>query len=114
MKLHRLHRGPRETLVPAFLRLAGLEVDILKESDFTNAAKLQKYDAIVTGIRAVNVEKRMAYWLPVLFQYVNNGGTLVMQYNTTQDLATTKLGPYPFTIGSDLRVTEEDATMRSL
>ena len=57
----------------------------------------------------MNVEKRMAYWLPVLFEYAQNGGTLVMQYNTTQDMATTKLGPYPFTIASDQRVTEEDA-----
>ncbi len=100
--------------IPSFLRLAGLEVDILKESDLTNAAKLKKYDAIVTGIRAVNVEKRMAYWLPVLFQYVQNGGTLVMQYNTTQDMSTTRLGPYPFTIGQELRVTEEDAKIKFL
>ena len=95
--------------IPAFLRLAGLDVDVLKESDLANAANLKKYDAIVTGIRAVNVEKRMANWLPVLFDYARNGGTLVMQYNTTQDMATTKLGPYPFTLASDQRVTEEDA-----
>ncbi len=94
--------------IPTFLREAGLDVDILKEGDLTNAANLKKYDAIITGIRAVNVEKRMAYWLPVLFQYAQNGGTLVMQYNTQQDLATTKLGPYPFSLSSD-RVTEEDA-----
>jgi len=99
--------GPGD-FTTTFLRLAGMDVDVLKESDFTDAAKLKKYDAIITGIRAVNVEKRMAYWLPVLFQYAANGGTLVMQYNTTQDLATTKMGPYPFSI-SGLRVTEEDA-----
>ncbi len=93
-----------------FLRLAGIEVDVLKESDFTDAAKLKKYDAIVTGIRAVNVEKRMSAWLPVLFKYAENGGTIVMQYNTLQDMATQKLGPYPFTL-SDKRVTEEDAKM---
>ncbi|MBC7552666.1 MAG: PIG-L family deacetylase, partial [Taibaiella sp.] len=39
------------------------------------------------------------------------GGTLVMQYNTPQDMATTKLGPYPITLGGDKRVTEEDATI---
>jgi len=60
------------------------------------------------------VEKRMSYWLPVLFEYVKNGGTLVMQYNTTQDMSTTKLGPYPFTIASDLRVTEENAAITLL
>jgi len=35
---------------------------VLKESDLANAANLKKYDVIITGIRAVNVEKRMAYW----------------------------------------------------
>jgi LmbE family N-acetylglucosaminyl deacetylase len=94
--------------IPSFLRLAGLDVDVLKESDFTSPARLKKYDAIVTGIRAANVEKKMAYWLPVLFEYVANGGTLIMQYNTLQDLATTRLGPYPFTL-ANLRVTEENA-----
>jgi len=97
-------------MVPSILRLAGLEVDILKESDFTDAAKLKKYDAIITGIRAVSVEKKMPYWLPVLFQYVQNGGTLVMQYNNLVDLSTTKFGPYPLTISDD-RVTEEDAAI---
>ncbi|MDR3679608.1 MAG: PIG-L family deacetylase [Flavipsychrobacter sp.] len=101
--------GPGDFTV-TFLRLAGLQVDVLKESDMANPANLKKYDAIVTGIRAVNVEKRMAAWLPVLLQYARDGGTLVMQYNTLQDLSTTQLGPYPFTI-SDKRVTEEDATV---
>lgn len=104
--------GPGDYTV-SFLRLAGLQVDILKESDFTNAAKLKKYDAIITGIRAVNVEKRMAYLLPVLMRYVQNGGTLVMQYNTLQDLATTKVGPYPITLSTE-RVTEEDAKVKFL
>ena len=95
-------------LVPSVLREAGLQVDILKDADLKDAANLKKYDAIITGIRAVNVEKRMSSWLPVLFKYAENGGTLVMQYNTLQDMVTTKVGPYPFTLSS-LRVTEEDA-----
>jgi len=90
------------------LRLVGLEVDVLKETDFSDVKKLAKYDAIISGIRCVNVEKKMAGWLPILFQYVQQGGTLLMLYNTTQDLATTKIGPYPFTLSSK-RVTEEQA-----
>jgi hypothetical protein len=50
----------------------------------------------------------MAQWMGHLLQYVENGGTLVMQYNTLQDMATTGLGPYPFKL-ADKRVTEEDA-----
>ncbi|RYZ53727.1 MAG: PIG-L family deacetylase [Sphingobacteriales bacterium] len=96
-----------------FLRLAGLQVDVLKESDLTSAEGLKKYDAIITGIRAVNVEKRMRSWLPVLHQYAALGGTLVMQYNTLQDLSTTEIGPYPFTLANK-RVTEEDADVEVL
>ncbi len=95
-------------LVVSLLKQAGLEVDILKDADLSSAAKLKKYDAIITGIRAVNVEKRMAQWIPVLLDYAKDGGTLVMQYNTLQDLATTNIGPYPFTLANE-RVTEEDA-----
>jgi hypothetical protein len=36
-----------------------------------------------------------------------------MQYNTLQDMATTKLGPYPLTLGRE-RVTEEDAEVEFL
>lgn len=99
--------------IPAVLRQAGLEVDMLKEGDITDAKKLQAYDAIVTGIRAVNAEKRMAWWMPLLLEYAANGGTLVVQYNTLQDMATTQLGPYPFKLSSK-RVTEEDATVKML
>lgn len=91
-----------------FLRLAGLDVVVLKDENFISAAGLEQFDAIITGIRAVNTEKKMAYWLPVLHQYVKNGGTLVMQYNTLQDLAAGNIGPYPFSL-ANLRVTEEDA-----
>ncbi|RYE25876.1 MAG: PIG-L family deacetylase [Sphingobacteriales bacterium] len=93
--------------VVSVLRQAGLQVDVLKDADI-NEEKLKKYDAILTGIRAVNVEKKMEYWMPTLLKYVKNGGTLVMQYNTLQDLSTKNIGPYPFTLSS-LRVTEEDA-----
>jgi len=95
------------------LRLAGMNVDVLKDADLSDASKLMKYDAIITGVRAVNTEKRMSYWLPVLHRYVERGGTLVMQYNTLQDLSTTHIGPYPFSL-SGKRVTEENATVEIL
>src|SRR5690606_27101538 len=83
------------------------------ESDFTSSSKLASYDAIITGVRVLNAEKRMAKWMPILNQYVENGGTLIMQFNTLQDLVTTNFGPYPFTIGRD-RVTEEDSKVKFL
>lgn len=98
--------------VAEVLRLTGLQVDILSEQDIT-VEKLKKYDAVLTGVRVINTEKRMNYWMHVLNQYVNNGGTLVMQYNTLQDMATTNIGPYPITLSSQ-RVTEEDASIALL
>lgn len=94
-----------------FLRQAGLDVVSLKESDFASSESLKPFDVIISGVRAVNVERRMQYWLPVLMEYVQEGGKLVMQYNTVQELSTEKLGPYPFSISSK-RVTEEDAPVK--
>jgi len=99
--------------VADILRLTGLQVDVLKESELRDANKLKQYDAIVTGVRAVNVEKRMKYWMPTLLKYVQSGGTLVMQYNNLQELSTTNIGPYPFTLANE-RVTEEDAKVKFL
>lgn len=94
--------------IPDFLKLAGLDVTILTPEALGSAARLKDFDAIITGIRAVNTEKEMKFWLPVLLEYVHQGGTLVMQYNTLQDMATKDLGPYPFQLSSK-RVTEENA-----
>jgi LmbE family N-acetylglucosaminyl deacetylase len=93
--------------VAQILKDAGLNVTVLTDDDI-EAGRLRQYDAIITGIRAVNTEKRMAQWMGHLLQYAENGGTLVMQYNTLQDMATTGVGPYNIKL-SDKRVTEEDA-----
>jgi hypothetical protein len=94
--------------IPSVLNMAGIEVTLLKESDFSNPSTLSKFDAIVTGIRAVNVEKKMVVWMPLLLKYAEKGGTLIVLYNTLQDPVTSKLGPYPITLSSK-RVTEENA-----
>ncbi|GGE68155.1 LmbE family N-acetylglucosaminyl deacetylase [Pedobacter psychrotolerans] len=100
-------------LIPEFLSQAGLQVDVLTEADILNPAKLATYDAIVTGVRVINTEKRIKNWQPALKAYVENGGTMVMQYNTTQDMALQDFGVYPFTISSK-RVTEENAAVKFL
>ncbi|MCX2431429.1 PIG-L family deacetylase [Pedobacter sp. GR22-10] len=100
-------------LIPEFLRQAGLQVDALTEADILNPAKLATYDAIVTGVRVINTEKRIKNWQPALKNYVENGGTMVMQYNTTQDMALQDFGVYPFSI-SGKRVTEENASVKFL
>ncbi len=94
--------------VDEILNLAGLDVDRVPESAMSSPAYLGNYDAIVIGIRAYNTQKQIGSWMPALMKYVENGGTLIVQYNTNQNLLTSQFGPYPFTISRD-RVTEEDA-----
>ena len=95
--------------VDACLRLAGFEVDVLNDKSITKGS-LDGYDAIVTGIRAYNTNEEIGLWQDALMRYVDNGGTLVVQYNTSNFLGTVKtaVGPYPFKITRD-RVTEEGA-----
>jgi LmbE family N-acetylglucosaminyl deacetylase len=96
--------------VDGILDLCGLDVEHLNNSALSNPQTLQSFDAIVLGIRALNTEKQMNAWMPALLQYVENGGTLLVQYNTNQNLVTRQLGPYPFTLTRN-RVTEEEAAV---
>ncbi|MFT7083210.1 MAG: LmbE family N-acetylglucosaminyl deacetylase [Nonlabens sp.] len=75
---------------------------------------LSKYDAVVVGIRAFNVsENDMDALQPRLDSYVKNGGTLLMQYNTSRRISPDALGPLPITL-SRKRVTDENATVTIL
>lgn len=99
-------------LVAEALMQVGYEVHQLTESDIMNA-DLSVYDAIVTGVRAYNVNKRLAVMQPRLMDYVNNGGNLVVQYNNPNGLATNNLGPFPFRPVNQ-RVTDENAAVTFL
>lgn len=109
--------------IPEFLRIAGVQVDVLKDGDFYGSIdesgengtqnKLLQYDAIVLGVRANNTEKRLGRWMPFLWSYVKAGGNLVMQYNTNQDTTVDQLGMYNFSIANK-RVTEENAAVTFL
>lgn len=93
--------------VASALEFAGVQVDFLKNQDIT-PANLSKYDAVLVGIRAINVKEQSSIWMPILLKYAENGGTLIMQYNTNHELNTKEIGPYPFALSRG-RVTEEDA-----
>jgi LmbE family N-acetylglucosaminyl deacetylase len=94
-------------LVPDALREVGYDVHQLTENEIING-DLSVYDAIVTGVRAYNVNERLAYEQPKLLEYVKNGGNLVVQYNNNNGLITKQIGPYPFRVVNE-RVTGEDA-----
>lgn len=97
------------------LEQMGYEVTILKEKDLYTA-NLTQFDAIITGIRAYNVHDYLKTKYDVLMDYVKNGGNLIVQYNTNNNLSTLKGGgisPYPFTISRN-RVTDETAKVNFL
>ncbi len=97
--------------VPESLRQAGYEVDVLAPESIT-AETLAGYDALVVGVRAYNVVERLKFLQPVLLEYVRNGGTMIVQYNTNRGLVLPQeqLAPYPLKL-SRTRVTVEEAPM---
>lgn len=97
---------------PAALRQMGCKVTLLNDADLKRA-RLREFDAVVLGIRAYNTHKALKFAQPELDAYVREGGTLVVQYNTSMDLAADKLTPLPFKI-TRTRVTDERAEVRIL
>ncbi len=94
--------------VPDALRQMGYEVTLLKPGNITSD-RLRKFDAVLTGIRAFNVHDPLRYKNDILFDYVKEGGRLVVQYNKDAPaLVTEELGPWPFKVAYD-RVTVEEA-----
>lgn len=98
--------------VPAALRQMGCNVKVLEDKDIETAT-LAQFDAIVVGIRAYNTKDNLNFQNARLIEYVQNGGTLVVQYNTTGDLVVDQLAPFPLKL-SRARVTDETAEIRFL
>jgi LmbE family N-acetylglucosaminyl deacetylase len=100
--------------VPNALRQVGYDVTMIGDDDLDHG-DFSKYDAIVTGVRAYNARPRMKLAHAKLMEYVKNGGTLVVQYNSLspQPLLVEQPGPYPFKVTNE-RVTVEEAPVTVL
>lgn len=98
--------------VAANLRQIGFQVDEIDIDDVT-AESLKDYATVMLGIRAYNKWDAIKYKQPTLLQYVENGGTLVVQYNTNRRLKVDEIGPYPLKL-SRARVSVEEAPIRML
>ena len=95
--------------VPEALKQMGYEVDFLGEKDLT-AANLQKYDVVLTGVRAYNTNEYWENAYPEIMKYIENGGNYVVQYNTASFLGPMKssMSPYPLQVTRN-RITKEEA-----
>jgi hypothetical protein len=99
--------------IPEALEQLGYEVVYLKEADLTTV-HLKGLDAIVVGIRAYNMYAYLSDKQAVLNEYIANGGNLIVQYLKSNQVGTQniKVGPYPLTVNSGKRVTEENAIVK--
>ncbi|MFN9501145.1 MAG: PIG-L family deacetylase [Chryseotalea sp.] len=98
--------------VPQALRNLGYEVWEMKNEEIT-PENLKKLDAVVLGVRALNTNERIKFVMKDLLKYVEEGGTMLVQYNTNFDLETDVFSPYSLTLSRD-RVTEENAEVKFL
>jgi LmbE family N-acetylglucosaminyl deacetylase len=98
--------------IPAALRQIGYTVTELTEDDLV-PERLAGLDAMVLGVRAYNTLDGLKARQPALFDYAKNGGTLLIQYTTTQGMKVDQVAPLPLKISRD-RVSEEQAEVRFL
>ncbi|HWB27832.1 MAG TPA: PIG-L family deacetylase [Chitinophagaceae bacterium] len=105
--------GAGDKVPPALVQM-GYNVKILNAADITDE-NLKQFDAIITGVRAYDVDAFLNEKYDVLMRYVKNGGNLIVQYNRSNQISNgqIKVGPYPFAI-SNIRVTNENAEVHIL
>jgi LmbE family N-acetylglucosaminyl deacetylase/predicted DNA-binding ArsR family transcriptional regulator len=98
-------------MIPDFLNDLGFDVVLLNDKNL-NSNNLEQYDVIITGIRAYNTRDELSVFQKELIRYVENGGTIISQYNTTGDLIINP-GLYPLKISRD-RVTDENSPVKMI
>ena len=106
--------------VPNALERIGVKVQILSASDLA-FGDLSRFSAIITGIRAYNVNEDLQANNQRLLDYVAQGGTLIVQYvrptgRPVPGRAGSAFiyGPYPMTVSSSDRITVEDSPIKLL
>lgn len=94
------------------LKQIGYAVTLLKGDDLTTDG-LKNLDAVVVGVRALNTRNDLSGKMQALFDYVERGGTVVMQYNNPNGLKVDKISPFELKISGG-RVTDENAAITFL
>jgi LmbE family N-acetylglucosaminyl deacetylase len=100
--------GPGD-LVPEAIEAMGATPHLLSEEDLSGG-DLSAYNVIAIGIRAYSTRPELTTAQPRLDQFVRNGGTLVVQYQSSSFPA-----PLPLTLGRiPDRVVDEQAPVKLL
>jgi LmbE family N-acetylglucosaminyl deacetylase len=90
----------------------GYPVNVITARDLKTIS-IKQFDVIVFGIRALNTEKELRNCKQDLNRFMNEGGKVIMQYNTTSDMATEDFAPAPLKLSRD-RITDEKAEVQIL
>jgi LmbE family N-acetylglucosaminyl deacetylase len=100
--------------IPEALEQMGYEVTILGDKELSKN-NIAQFDAIIAGVRAYNTDEWLNNHYDALMKYVNDGGNLIVQYNTSTQIGPirAKIGPYNFDI-TRTRVTDENAVVKFL
>ncbi len=96
-------------VVPESLRQIGYNVILIKPENI-NPETLNRFDAIVIGIRAYNTIDALKFKQQQLFDFVAQGGNLIVQYNTSRETIVDRLAPYELELSRD-RVTDENSAV---
>jgi LmbE family N-acetylglucosaminyl deacetylase len=98
--------------VPDALRRMGVDVTML-DDEMLATGDLSRFDTIVVGIRASEARPAFVANNARLTQYMERGGTLIVQYQQGEYEAR-KLPPYPAQAPTNSRVTDETAPVAIL
>ncbi len=96
--------------IPESLEQIGYKVKSINPEEI-NAENLKQFDAIVVGIRAYNTVSELKYKQKFLLDYVENGGNMIVQYNTSRRVDVG--APFSLSLSRD-RVTDENAKVTIL
>jgi LmbE family N-acetylglucosaminyl deacetylase len=100
--------------VPSGIAQLGVQVQMLDEARLA-AADLRQFDAIMTGTRAYAVRDDLKTYNRRLLEYVQNGGNLIVLYNTPAEFDPNRFAPYPAQLPRTAEeVSEEDSPVTIL
>ncbi|MCK6513399.1 PIG-L family deacetylase, partial [Myxococcota bacterium] len=100
--------------IPEALQQIGLPLRVLTDKEIITA-DLSRFRSILIGIRAFNANTTLQSHKQRLWDYVAQGGTLIVQYTAVQWWRPFQIAvaPFPLTIGRQ-RITQEDAPVTLL
>lgn len=93
--------------VPAALEHLGVKVTFLAAADIASG-DLSRFDVILLGVRTYAARPELATYNARLLDYVNRGGTVIVQYNTPE--FDRNFGPYPYSMGNNPEEVTDEAS----